>query len=1449
MKNDIIYFSSNKSLNFGGEMGRNFVKIKPRKNIFETHGVKNAFISEIYIYEKQKRMELLTYVKSPEHLNELDTIENGIKQKFGSEISIGMRVEFAAKEMSLHSLKLIVDRVIKDLKKYNAISRSFLYFYRVFVENDNIFVELKSDTALDSLINSEVDIKLNQILKKYGVNKFNIKLRVGDFSQEIEQMDAELIEIDKKLQEKATEVRESAKPEPKQANKKTETANDNIICGRDIKDGAVQFKEFDELYMGDTCVVEGEVFKLEKRFTKTGKQLISFNITNYKDSITVKMFAKEDDDIPIKTGIWVKIKGKKQVDKFNNNEDVLFANSINKIQSKRIDRKDDAEEKRVELHAHTKMSDMDSVVDAADLVKQAIDWGHKAIAITDHGVVHSFPFAYKAAKKQEDFKIIFGCEGYLVDDEIQMVKNPKPLAIEEETYVVFDIETTGFDPYKDKIIEIGAVKMKGSKVVERYSSFINPQIPIPKVIEDLTGINDNTVKDAPFIDKVLPEFIEFIGDSTVVAHNANFDVGFISQKAHNLGIEINPTVIDTLQWSRNIRKDKTKHGLKNICNDYGINLENHHRAVDDAEATAEIFKRFINIVIKENAYYLNEVDQVFKTDIKNASTYHIIILVKNQDGLKNLYRLVSEAHLNYFYRRPRIPKSLLKECREGLILGSACEAGEVLQAYLRGKPEAEVEEIARFYDYLEIQPHSNNSFMLDNGSVKSTADLDEMNRYIYKLGKKLDKLIVATGDVHYLNPEDNIYRSVLLYGKGFKDYGRDSGLYFRTTKDMLEEFSYLGAQEAREVVIENPNKISETIEKLQPVPSGFYPPKLDNAEEEVRSMTYEKAYRIYGNPLPEVLEQRIERELNAIIGNGFSVLYLSAQKLVKESLDNGYLVGSRGSVGSSIVAFMMGITEVNALYPHYICEDEDCKYSEFMEREGSGVDLPDKTCPKCGKKLKKDGHSIPFEVFMGFNGDKVPDIDLNFSGEYQSEIHRYTERLFGKENVFKAGTISTLAEKNAYGYVKKYAEETGKDIRSAEMERLAMGCEGVKKTTGQHPGGMIVVPQGHSIYEFCPVQRPANDQKSDSITTHYDYHVMDEQLVKLDILGHDDPTTIKLLQDYTGVDIYDVPLADPDTLKIFSGTEALGVTPDQIGSVIGTYGVPEFGTQFVRQMLVDTLPTTFAELVRISGLSHGTDVWLNNAQDFVRQGQATLAEVISVRDDIMNYLIDSGIEKGTAFKIMEFVRKGMPSKNPDQWSDYSELMKEHKVPDWYIESCRRIKYMFPKGHAVAYVMMAMRIAYFKVHYPLAFYAAYLSRKAEDFDSDFMLSLESVKAKMEELKNEMRLDVRQKTQLALSEIIIEMNARGFEFLGIDIYKSDGFKFVIEDGKIRVPLIALNGLGGAVVENIMTEREIGKFLSYEDLKRRTKTSQTIVEKLKEVNAVEGLSDTNQKSLFSF
>ncbi|ADO83110.1 PolC-type DNA polymerase III [Ilyobacter polytropus] len=1442
-------------------MYKNKVKIKPRRNIFESIGVKNIDITEIVVYEREKKIELNCLVSTTASLRELDILENSLADKFGQEADFHFELEFLNKEITRDDLKEIIERIIREIKRKNAISRSFLYLYRISIQNEHIDIELKNETAVDILLESSIHEKLNHRLKRYGIRNFEVRLVSGDFTKELKEVDNSIINIEKELEKKISSE-EAKVTSVKKAAPVTTSKSGDVVIGKIIKGKTISFEAFSEIYDGESCVLEGQLFSIEKRDLKSGKVLVTFNITNLENSVSCKKFMEkaESEKLSIKENIWVKLNGKKQRDKYSNDEEILMVGSINIIDSKTTEREDRAAEKMVELHTHTKMSDMVGSIDAKNLVKRALKYGHKALAVTDYGGVHSFPFVYKAAKGS-DLKVIFGCDAYMVDDSRPMVENPKDVLIQDETYVVYDLETMGLNSHENEIIEIGAIKLKGTRIVDKYSQLINPGKSIPSKIQELTGITDDMVKDEPSIEEVLPGFLEFAGDATLVAHNARFDIGFLTRdvKKYTNIKDYKPSVIDTLQWARDLLPDLRGYGLKSVTKKLGVALENHHRAVDDSQATAHMFAIFLEKFIEEGAVKLNELDKVFPVNIKKQDTSNVMLLVKNNTGLKNLYKLVSEAHINYYgSKKPRIPRSIIEENREGIIIGAAMSMhfgneGELASAYFRYNLDC-IDEKINFYDYIELQPRETYTELYEKegtGTISSFDNIEKANKSLYKLAKSKGKKVIATSNVHYLDEEDHRVRSILLYGSGSvfreKQYNSDNKFYFRSTNEMLREFSYLGEDVAREIVIESTNAIADEVEKIQPVPSGFFPPKIDNAEEIVKEMTYNKAYKIYGNPLPEIVAQRLERELKAIVGNGFSVLYLSAQKLVKESLDNGYLVGSRGSVGSSLVAFMMDITEVNALYPHYICVDENCRYSEFMDKEGAGVDLPDKICPKCGKELKKEGHAIPFEVFMGFNGDKVPDIDLNFSGEYQSEIHRYCERLFGKENVFKAGTISTLAEKNAYGYVKKYFEEHNISVRNAEIIRLAKKCEGAKKTTGQHPGGMIVVPQGHSIYEFCPVQKPANDAKNESITTHFDYHVMDEQLVKLDILGHDDPTTIKLLQEYTGVDIYDVPLADPETLKIFSGTESLGVTPDQINSVIGTYGVPEFGTQFVRQMLVDTMPTTFAELVRISGLSHGTDVWLNNAQEFVRKGEATLSEIISVRDDIMNYLIDSGIEKGTAFKIMEFVRKGRPSKEADAWKDYSKLMKEHNVPDWYIESCRRIKYMFPKGHAVAYVTMAMRIAYFKVHHPLAFYAAYLSRKADDFDSEFMLSLNSVKEKIDELSKEMKLDVRQKSQLAVSEIILEMHARGFEFLGIDIYKSDGFKFTIEDDKIRIPLVALNGLGGAVVENVIKEREIGKFLSYEDLKRRTKASQTVIEKLKIVNAIDGLSDTNQKSLF--
>ena len=1215
----------------------------------------------------------------------------------------------------------------------------------------------------------------------------------------------------------------------------------------------------DEIYENDVCVLEGEVFNLDKRELKTGNTLYTIRITDNVNSVTTKMFSK-DEDVDVKVGDYIKVNGRKQIDKFDENEEILMLSSINKLEHTKAKKEDTAEEKMVELHTHSKMSEMVGVTDIKDLIKRAKSYGHTSMAITDYSVVHTFPFAYKETKKDENFKVILGCEMYMVDDKKPMVRNPKDKLIQDETFIVFDLETFGLNSHEHPIIEIGAIKVQGTRIVDSFSQLINPGMPIPEKIQEITSITNSMVADMPKIEEVLPKFMEFVGDATMVAHNARFDMSFIRRECKRImGIDYDPSVIDTLQMARDVMPDLKGYGLGSLTKKLGVALENHHRAVDDSQATAGMFIIFLEKYLEKGITNIKDINGGFPLNIQKQDTSNVMVLVKNLTGLKNMYQLVSIAHKdNFGNKKPRVTRSDLERLREGLIIGASntvhfMNTSELVLDYLDYNFK-DVESAIGFYDYVELLPkEAYNEFIDKDGTnrLSSYGAVEKMNRYFYDICKENNILVTASSNVHYLEKEEKDIRSILLYGSGnvFKasQYMTDNGFYFRTTNEMLDEFSYLGEEAAKEIIIENTNKISDMVEKVQPIPSGFYPPHLDNAEETVRSMTYEKAYRIYGDPLPEVVSARLERELNAIIGNGFSVLYLSAQKLVKKSLDNGYLVGSRGSVGSSLVAYMMGITEVNALYPHYICDNPECKYSEFTDKPGAGVDLPEKICPKCGRPLRRDGHSIPFEVFMGFNGDKVPDIDLNFSGEYQSEIHRYCEELFGKSNVFKAGTISTLAEKNAIGYVKKFYEDNNLHVSKAEIIRKAAKCEGAKKTTGQHPGGMVIVPGEKSVFDFCPIQHPANDMTNDSITTHFDYHVMDEQLVKLDVLGHDDPTTIKMLQEYTGVNVYDIPIADPETLKIFSGTEALGITPEQIDSTVGTFGVPEFGTSFVRQMLVDTLPKTFAELVRISGLSHGTDVWLNNAQEFVRSGEATLSDIITVRDDIMNYLIAQGLDKGKAFKIMEFVRKGRPSKEPEQWEEYSNLMKEHHIKEWYIESCKRIKYMFPKGHAVAYVMMAMRIAYFKVHYPLAFYAAYLTRKIEDFDFEIMGNEKALKEKMNELKKEVKLDVKKKTQMALCEIITEMHARGYEFLGIDLYKSEGFRFTIEDGKIRVPLLGIAGLGGAVIENLLREREEGKFLSYEDLKRRTKMSSTIIEKLKSLDAIKGLNDTNQITLF--
>ena len=1449
-------------------MNNRQIMIEPNMEVFEKLGVKSIEIKNILLNTRTKRITFNCSVSCMGCIDDIDTIYKDVLSKFGREIEIEFVTENKELKLEDEEIKTIAIRAIERLKSRNTTSKSFLCFYKVYVKNNYIIIELNDEHIKFMLEEVKISSKIESILAEYGLKDYKIMFSVGDFSKELSSVE-EKIKAD---MEKQQNIISSEREKIIKENSVTETqvykAKNDFKRGsktKDIKGDVISIKDFYDLYDGEPCIVQGEIFSIEGMVLKSGKTLKTIRITDGESSLTSKIFLDENDNLDISEGKILKLSGKVQMDTYAGNEKTLMINTVNIIEKEVIKKEDTAEEKMVELHTHTKMSEMVGVTDVEDLIKRAKEYGHKAIAITDYSVVHSYPAAYKTAKKlskdDDKMKVIFGCEMYMIDDEALMITNPKDKKIDEEEFVVFDIETTGLNSHTNKIIEIGAVKIKAGRIIDRYSQLINPGISIPYHITEITSITNEQVANQPKIDEVIGKFVDFIGDAVLVAHNAPFDMGFIKRDIKEyLNIDLENSVIDTLQMARDLFPDFKKYGLGDLNKSLGLALEKHHRAVDDSQATANMFIIFLEKYKEKGIEYLKDINKGFEVNVKKQSLKNIMVQVKTQEGLKNMYKLVSEGHIKYFgNKKARIPKSVLKENREGLIVGSSLSAhfmnsGELVELYLRHDLE-KLEETAKFYDYIELLPKSTYNELIEKegtGSLASYDEVEKMNKYFYDLGKRLGILVTASSNVHYLDENEDIIRSILLYGSGTvynpRQYRVNNGFYFRTTDEMLKEFSYLGEQEAKEVIITNTNKIADMVEEgIKPIPEGFYPPKMDNAEEIVRTMTYEKAYRIYGDPLPDIVSKRLERELNAIINNGFSVLYLSAQKLVKKSLDNGYLVGSRGSVGSSLVAFMMGITEVNALYPHYICDNPECKHSEFIEKEGVGIDLPDKICPNCGAPLRKDGYSIPFEVFMGFKGDKVPDIDLNFSGEYQSEIHRYCEELFGKENVFKAGTISTLAEKNAEAYVRKYFEDNNLNAVRAEIIRLGRLCQGAKKTTGQHPGGMVIVPQGNSIYEFCPVQRPANDETSESTTTHYDYHVMDEQLVKLDILGHDDPTTIKLLQEYTNMEIKDIPLADKDTLKIFSSTESLGVSPEEIGTEIGTYGIPEFGTGFVRQMLIDTRPTTFAELVRISGLSHGTNVWLNNAQEFVRNGQATLSQIITVRDDIMNYLIDQGLDNSDAFKIMEFVRKGKPKKEPENWEKYSNMMKEKNVPDWYIESCRRIEYMFPKGHAVAYVMMAMRIAYFKVHQPLAFYAAFLSRKADDFDMEVMSKGVLAKQKLEELSKEPKLDPKKKNEQAICEIVVELEARGIELLPVDIYLSEGRKFKIEDGKIRIPLIGISGLGGAVIENILKEREEAKFISVEDLKRRTKMSQTVADKLKSIGAISSLSETNQISLF--
>ena len=1237
------------------------------------------------------------------------------------------------------------------------------------------------------------------------------------------------------------------------------SGNPDVIYGKDFDDEAIELATITH-EIGEGAV-RGRIRGVEVKELRTGKQLMTFTVTDFTDSMSVKLFLNTKENLDeikgdIKDGAFVKIKGVIAMDSWSKEIAVSSVRGIKKIPDFTRKRMDNSDVKRVELHCHTKMSDMDGVSEVSDIIKQASKWGMPAIAITDHGVCQAFPDANHTVEKLDGFKVIYGVEAYLVDDLKALIENPDGQTF-DDTYVVFDLETTGFSSEHDRIIEIGAVKYQNRRCVDSFSCFVNPKIPIPFRIEKLTGINDSMVIDAQTIEEVLPKFIEFCEGAVLVAHNADFDSGFIKAKAKQvMGIDKEYTVVDTVALARVLLPQLNRYKLDTVAKAVGVSLENHHRAVDDADCCAGIFLKFMTMMEERGITNLNQAESLAderENIVKKLPSYHAIILAKNDVGRNNLYRLTSMAHLKYFNRRPRIPKSELLKHREGLILGSACEAGELYRAILDNKSEQDIARLVEFYDYLEIQPLGNNRFMIDSEDiwVSSEQDLIDINKKIVSLGEIFGKPVAATCDVHFLNPEDEVYRRIIMAGQGFDDADNQAPLFLRTTEEMLNEFQYLGSDKAYEVVVKNTNMIADMCEKISPVRPDKCPPVIENSDETLRKICYTTAHEMYGEELPEIVKERLDRELNSIISNGYSVMYIIAQKLVWKSNEDGYLVGSRGSVGSSFAATMAGITEVNPLPPHYLCMNGDCHYYDFDSEDvkkfagGAGCDMPDRICPKCGKPLTKQGFDIPFETFLGFKGNKEPDIDLNFSGEYQSKAHSYTEVIFGKGQTFKAGTVGTVADKTAYGYVRKYFEERQITKRDSEIVRIAEGCTGIRRSTGQHPGGIIVLPLGEEIDTFTPIQHPANDMTTNIITTHFDYHSIDHNLLKLDILGHDDPTMIRMLQDLTGIDPKTIPLDSPEVMSLFKDTSALGITPDDIGGTkLGALGIPEFGTDFAMQMVIDAKPTCFADLVRISGLSHGTDVWLGNAQTLIMSGVATISTAICCRDDIMIYLIGKGMDKELSFTIMESVRKGKGLKE-----GWPEQMREHDVPQWYIESCLKIKYMFPKAHAAAYVMMAWRIAYCKVFYPLAYYASYFSIRATAFSYELMcMGKEKLDYYIADYKKRSdSLSKKEEDTLKDMRLVQEMYARGLEFLPIDLYKSHSRNFQIVDGKLLPPFNSIDGLGDVAAELIMNAAEHGPFLSRDDFQARTKASKTVVALLGDLGILGDLPESNQLSLF--
>ena len=1418
------------------------------KNIRLEKQLKEVQVSKV-IYFKEDRV-IYMYLISKEIISHeiLDLLREELlcKLKYFKNIRIKIKFTGFGRKSEKDIIKAYWHNIIYILKNICPAIEGWKKQIEYMCLDNMLKIKIPKDIFYEKLKKNNIEeVIRNILLEELGIDyEVKVEKAIGekiDKKKLIEKTDKEIEDLIKELD---FDVKEEHDEEEGYVIK--DEYDEHMIYGEDVNSLVHPIKDLNQ--NSKTVAIVGEIFHIENKELRNGKILSIMSITDNTSSINCKLFLNDlnKDKIlnAVKEGSYVKIKGDVLFDTYQRELTMTISGIRAEVKPQREDTCKKG--KRVELHAHTQMSSMDALCSTKKLVKQAAAWGHKAIAITDHGVVQAFPEAMDAGKSN-NIKILYGVEGYLVEDNAPVIKNANDESL-SQTFVVFDLETTGFSNKNDKITEIGAVKIENFKVVDRFSQLINPQKDISYKVQELTGITNDLIKDKPTIEEVLPKFIEFIGDSVMVAHNADFDMGFMQQKCREQNIEFKNTSVDTLTLARTLLPHMKRFRLNLIAKELGVPLLNHHRAVDDAEATAHIFIKFLEMIQKRGGEKLSDINTILgNIDYTKLTTNHITLIAKNQAGIKNLYKIVSDAHINHYHRAPRILKSVLEQYKEGIIVGSACEAGEVFQAVKQNKSEEELERIISLYDYIEVMPIDNNRFMIDKGEVEDEEELRELNKRLIEVAKKFGKIPVATGDVHFIDKHEAVFRKVLKYSQGFKVDEEETYLHFRTTDEMLEEFKYLGEDLAYEVVVENTNKVADMVEKVLPIPNETFPPKIEGSDKELRDMCNAKAERIYGSPLPDVVRKRLDRELNSIINNGYAVMYIIAQKLVTKSLADGYLVGSRGSVGSSLAATMSDITEVNPLPAHYVCENPDCKYSYFYEigEWGSGADLPDKDCPKCGRPLKKDGHDIPFEVFLGFEGDKEPDIDLNFTGSYQPVIHKYTEELFCEGHTYKAGTIGTVAEKTAFGYAKKFVEENDLNSTSAEVLRLANGCTGVKRTTGQHPGGIMVIPDYKDVYDITPIQYPANDPSCGVITTHFDYHSISGRILKLDILGHDVPTIIRMIEDITGKIATEIPLDDKETMSLFTSTEALGVTPEEINCPIGCLAIPEFGTKFVRQMLLDTKPKTFAELVRISGLSHGTDVWLNNAQDLVVEGTVEFKEVISTRDDIMNYLIFKGLPPKMAFTIMESVRKGKGLK-----PEFIEEMKKNDVPDWYIGSCQKIKYMFPKAHAVAYVMMSFRLAYYKVHYPEAFYATYFTMKAEDFDADLIVKgLDAIKNKMDEITS-MGNDAtaKEKNMLTVLEVAYEMYARGIKILPVDIYESDAKEFkVVGEKQILPPMIALQGVGENAAIHIQQERENGEFISKEDLQKRTKISKTVIETLTIHGSLDNMSEKNQLSLF--